>query len=215
MLGGVQLTDLYGWAQQLGAALTDLGQPPAASPWRLAGVQDPDGLPREEVAAAVAELRAARDALTAHAETAALTRLLEPSELDELVAWLVTVENGTAWPPVVAAGVAAGSPSGPWADEAKRRTDAVAQFRARAATELGPFRAGSLDLPTEALLARSAQADAKFFGKKRLRRQLLAELEPTLQDDIALPGSPQPCSGSTSSVAPARTCAPTSRSSRA
>ena len=188
VLGGVQLSDLYGWAQQLSAALTDLARPPVSSPWRLAGIQDPDGLPHEEIAAAVEELRTARDALAAHTETAALTRLLEPNELEVLTAWLATVENGTAWPPGAAAGIVALSRSEPWADEARRRTDAVDQFRARVSAELDPFRAGALDLPTEALLARATQADNKFFGKKRLRRQLLAELQPVVQTEIALPG---------------------------
>ncbi len=70
VLGGVLLTDLYDWAHQLGAALIDLGRPPVSSPWRLAGIRDVDALPREEIAAAVSELLAAREVLTRHPETA-------------------------------------------------------------------------------------------------------------------------------------------------
>lgn len=176
------LPDLYDLARQLGAALIDLGCSPRLSPWRLSGLRELDQLPRDEVAAAVRELRTARTALVGHSEAAALARGLRAEQLDALEGWLRTVESGCAWPPAVAAELT----SGPWLQEAQRRQEAVTHFRRRVSAELGPFTAAALELPTEAMLVRARLADAKFFGRKRRRRQLLAELRPALRGEIAL-----------------------------
>ena len=183
VLGIVTLADLYDDARALSDALTDLGGRPADSPWRLSAVSGAERLDREAVAAAVDALRQSVGSLVEMDGLGPLvSNLVESEQFDALVDWLQSLSR-VRWTPSAALSVV----SDPWRREVTTRREAMADLLRTVDVRLGPFLPQALDLDTSTLLARTTEIDGKFFGKKKGRRLLLAELQPVLRGNLPLP----------------------------
>lgn len=177
VLGDVDLPEFYAMARELSSHLYDLGGRPADSPWTLTGALDPDNLDRQRIAAAINRLELADGALGSGDAAQLSTWLLDHERFSALAEWFDTAEAGTAWP----TGLAASVVDVRWTDEALRRRDAIANFRAGQDQRLGSFTPAALQLDLPGLLERSQEIDHRLFGKRKRREALIAELGPTLR----------------------------------
>ncbi|MDM8084880.1 DUF4011 domain-containing protein [Cellulomonas cellasea] len=178
VMGGQPLDDVYELAHDLGDALQGLGVAPADSPWRLAGpLAAGERLDRPAIENALASLRAAETALTGTPAVNWLAGLANTSAQALVLAeWLDAERAGVARGPREASTVV--TPE--WRRLAGDVLGGVEHCRATFGAQVTGFAPEVLERDIDALLARSIAADKKFFGKKKARAAVLAELQPFL-----------------------------------
>lgn len=185
VMGATPLGTVYDAARDLGNALLDLGTAPSVSPWRLAGALDADALDRPAIARALARVGAA-DQVVSDPILRALTAIARtPVEFEAIAAWLDSARAGVGRSTVEASALV--TPQ--WRAHAEQTMSAVARFRSTYGPQLGVFAPGVMTFDLDGLVARSVAIDGRLFGKKKLRRALLAELAPVM---AVSPGEPLP-----------------------
>ncbi|MFD6166345.1 DUF4011 domain-containing protein [Oerskovia sp. NPDC060287] len=176
VMGATPLGTVYDAARDLGNALLDLGTAPAVSPWRLAGALDADALDRPAIAGALARVGAADQVVSDPVLRALTTIARTPVEFEAIAAWLDSVRAGVGRSTVEASTQV--TPQ--WRAHAEQTISAVARFRSTYGPQLGVFAPGVMTFDLDGLVARSVAIDGRLFGKKKLRRALLAELAPVM-----------------------------------
>ena len=169
--GGVDLAHVHEAAGRLAEALGTLGAAPDSSPWSLAGAVDPESLDTAALAAAIEELTRAEAALP-EAIRDVTGRALTPAEFEDLAVWFDGAVHGGARTTADAARLVDQA----WLSRADHVRRTVADFRQSDAGRLGPFGPSALAMDLDALLQRSVEADSKFFGKKKRRLGILADM---------------------------------------
>ncbi|MGA4670369.1 DUF4011 domain-containing protein [Propionibacteriaceae bacterium Y1923] len=180
--GQVPLAELYEVAQTLGDALSALGRSPAAVPWRLAGPVDPATLDRPRVTAALEAMWRAEAAVTDPVLRELVRRAFSPAQFAAAARWVETVHRGGAHSPQEARRLAGDQ----WLARAQADRAAVERFREDHAAALGPFQPSVLTLDLGGLQHRSMLAEAKWFGKKKARLAIIADLAAHLRPGASL-----------------------------
>lgn len=187
VMGQVEPSAVYDAARDLAHALHDLGAPPAASPWRLAGHTDPAAIDGKVVASAVEEVLAANAGLRGSPLQPLLELATTPDELALVASWLESGEGLGLLPTSEARTVVVPQ----WHGQAANVRAAIGQHRHEHAGHLGPFTPAVLALDLDSALAAATAADGKLFGKKKRRRAVIDQLAGALRQGGAVdPGVP-------------------------
>lgn len=183
VMGEVLWHDIHSAARDLGNALLDLGTVPEASPWRLAGPKEPNDLDRNGLARALHDLQEAEAALTHPAARSIAALARTPAHFAAVAAWLETVHAGAGR----GTAEAGQTVTPPWRVQAQQACNDLDQFRSTQSHRLGDFLPGVLDLDLDGLVDRSVQIDSRFFGKKKRRQAMLAELQESMRGPASFP----------------------------
>ncbi|XBH20406.1 DUF4011 domain-containing protein [Jonesiaceae bacterium BS-20] len=169
---------MYTLARDLAQALAGLGVTPQAAPWRIAGPARFDYLDREGLSALVARLDRAHKAVASAAIKPLLTDVLSDAHQASLEAWLTSQRYGYGKSAVEAQQLV--TPQ--WEAYSEQVLTALNRFVDTYEPQLGEFSPAVVSADLAAAHTLAQEADAKFFGKKKRRRQVVNMLAAYLPD---------------------------------
>ena len=173
--GSVDLSELYVQAGGLAMALSNLGSAPGASPWSFSGPFNLDAIDAGQLVESVVELESVYQALHASAMAPLAEQAVTVGQLRAAAAW--SALGPDALLPEQAGAIATAQ----WLAQSASALGAIDDFVGRYGPQVAAFVPEIFEQNLQDLLVRSEAADKKFFGKKKARRAIVAELQPFLR----------------------------------